>query len=278
MTKEDYYNRFVVIVTTKDLYDAYRQLYPHFIIIIQPNTSFQCVGLTRHTELLISIKCMLKKIACIDDNIINILMGNFDYNTAKSNEFYNSYYLNKLTILEDLFKLDKIKLDNLNNGEKIEINIDNYGYLGLANSLKSYDKNEEWVKNSFTQNYFKDYLVNDIKSNIIDIFNPLKLEIKNKNLYFRDYINTPHNSSEIPSSDVADLSFLNPHRLKFIIINVDNMVKHKISYNPLHTMAEDIFLTREIFKKNLKTCQISLNITAPKDTRRPITCLTITCD
>jgi hypothetical protein len=55
-TKEDYYNRFVVIVTNEKLYNVYRQLYPHFIIITQPNTSFQCVGLTRHTELIISMK------------------------------------------------------------------------------------------------------------------------------------------------------------------------------------------------------------------------------
>lgn len=278
-TKEDYYKYFVVIVTNENLYHEYRKLYPHFIIITQPNTSFQCVGLTRHTELMIAFHLKLKKIACIDDNIINIQMPNFNYDDASGTDYYNAYYLKKLTVLEQIFQLNEINLTNLNGQkEEIKVNFDEYGYLGTTNGFSSYNKNADWVKNSFEKEYFKDYLLNEIKS----IESDTKImkdtdTIVNNNIYFRDYINMPHDISEIPSSDTADLSFLNPHRLKFIIINVENMMKHNISYLPLHTMAEDLYFTREILKKGLKTCQISLNITAAKDSRRPVTCSTEGC-
>ena len=72
LIKEDYYKKFVVIITNQNLYQAYRQLYPHFIIAVQPNVSFQCVGLTRYTGLCIANYANLNRVIFSDDNVINI--------------------------------------------------------------------------------------------------------------------------------------------------------------------------------------------------------------
>jgi len=285
--KEDYYNKFVVIITNENLYNAYRELYPHFIIATQPNVSFPCAGLTRYTALALSTHANLNRVIFSDDNVININIAGFNYVT-QSPSMYASYRLQNVKILEDLFLKDTLELIQLNDefnkkceknktrGDRQSINLNDYGYLGSSNGFGGFNHKASWVQNSFNQDYFHDYTVSDIRVDSSHI-KEASVPITNDNIYIRDFINKKRHISEIPTSDTADLSFINPHRLKFIIVNVQVIKEKKISYNPLHTMAEDIYFTREIFQKNLKTCQLSIGITLPKDNRRPITCRSDAC-
>lgn len=279
--KYDYYKKFVVIITNQNLYEAYRKLYPHFIIAIQPNVSFQCVGLTRYTGLNISIRANLNRVIFSDDNVINISFPNFNYGKMS----YIPTLLKNVQILEDIFKQDTFKVKQLNdeldkdckstttkNTEKT-INLNDYGYLGSSNGFGGFNPNAEWVKNSFKQDYFHDYVIDEINLNKT---HAVSENVENTSIYIRDFINKPRLISEIPTSDTADLSFVNPHRLKLIIVNVQVVKNKNIIYNPLHTMAEDLYFTKEIFQKDLKTCQLGIGITLPKDNRRPITCISDT--
>ena len=282
-TREDYFKKFVVIITNNNLYNAYRQIYPHFIIVIQPNVSFQCVGLTRYTGLNIAIKANLNRVIFSDDNVININFPNFKYDTAEERAFYESKLLKNVKILEDIFKKDTLTIKQLNTeldkdcksktkkDTITDINLNEYGYLGSSNGFGGFNRNASWVVNSFRQDYFHDYIINDINIDGSHVIN--NSDINNTSIYMRDFINKPRLISEIPTSDTADLSFLNPHRLKLIIVNVQVVKNKNIIYNPLHTMAEDLYFTKEIFQKGLKTGQLSIGITLPKDNRRPITCI-----
>lgn len=281
--KEEYYKKFVVIITNNNLYNAYRQIYPHFIIVIQPNVSFQCVGLTRYTGLNIAFKANLNRVIFSDDNVININFPNFKYDTATGGDFYQSKLLKNVKILEDIFKKDSLIIKQLNTehdkdckstttkDNETTINLNDYGYLGSSNGFGGFNRNASWVINSFRQDYFHDYVIENINLDKNDITD--NSDIKNNSIYIRDFINKPRLISEIPTSDTADLSFLNPHRLKLIIVNVQVVKNKNIIYNPLHTMAEDLYFTKEIFQKGLKTGQLSIGITLPKDNRRPITCI-----
>lgn len=281
--KEDYYKKFVVIITNNNLYNAYRQIYPHFIIVIQPNVSFQCVGLTRYTGLNIAFKANLNRVIFSDDNVININFPNFKYDTATGGDFYKSKLLKNVKILEDIFNKDTLTIKQLNTehdkdckstttkDNETTINLNDYGYLGSSNGFGGFNRNASWVVNSFRQDYFHDYVINGI--NIDGSHVEGNSYIENNSIYIRDFINKPRLISEIPTSDTSGLSFLNPHRLKLIIVNVQVVKDKNIIYNPLHTMAEDLYFTKEIFQKGLKTCQLSIGITLPKDNRRPITCI-----
>lgn len=287
-TKEDYLNKFVVIITNEKLLNVYRELYPHFIIVTQPNVSFQCVGLTRYTALAVSSHVNLNRVIFSDDNVININIPNFNYDTQQPS-LYTSYRLQNTKILEELFTKDELQIKQLNNEydknntlTKIKdaiktINLNEYGYLGSSNGFGGFNNQASWVQHSFKNDYFHDYTINDLTIKQTDMANIKdSSQINNINIFMRDFINKPRFISEIPTSDTAGSSFINPHRLKFIIVNVQVIKSKNITYNPLHTMAEDIYFTREIFQKGLKTCQISIGITLPKDSRRPITCVSTT--
>ena len=162
--------------------------------------------------------------------------------------------MKNVKILEDIFKKDIFTVKQLNNELDKDCNntikkdtasiidLNNYGYLGSSNGFGGFNRNASWVTNSFKQDYFHDYIINDM--NIDTDHTKNKDSVENTSIYMRDFINKPRLISEIPTSYTSGLSFLNPHRLKLIIVNVRVVKNKNIIYNPLHTMAEDLYFTK----------------------------------
>lgn len=264
----DYTKDFVVIFTNKTLIPLYKVLFPHFIFIAQPDVSHKCVGLTRYTTTAVAYLLGLDRVVVADDNVININVNDYDYiehkkGTPKHKPFMKTSMAD-LNLFRELIKKDKILLTDLNTDKKkIEVNVDDYGYLGSSASMPSY---AGWVQKSHDKEYFIDYETEPLNG---------------KSLIARDYINkdSPNRlPTDIPNSEADTISFINPHRSKLLILNTKKLYEHKISYNPTHTMTEDLYFSREIFLKKLKTIQFSFNYSMPKLERRPATCTNVIND
>jgi hypothetical protein len=262
----NYTKDFVVIFTNKTLIPLYKVLFPHFIFIAQPDVSHKCVGLTRYTTIAVAYLLGLDRVVVSDDNIININTQNYDYiEHKKGNSEHKPFMKTSMTdlnLLRVLIKKDRIILNDLNTDNKqIELNVDDYGYLGSSATMPSY---ASWVQISHDKEYFRDYESEPIHG---------------KKLIVRDYINKDYTNrfpDDIPYSELDTKSFINPHRLKLLILNIKVLYKYKISYNPTHTMTEDLYFSKEIFLKKIKTVQFSFNYSTPKLERRPATCTNVT--
>ncbi len=261
----DYTKDFVVIFTNKTLIPLYKVLFPHFIFIAQPDVSHRCVGLTRYTTTALAYLLGLHRIVVADDNTININTQNYDYienkNKNKDHQPFMKTSLEDLNLFRELIKKDKIIINDLNiDNKQYILDVDNYGYIGSSATMPSY---AGWVQISHDKEYFRDYESEPINS---------------KKFIVRDYINKDHINrfpDDIPNSEADTKSFLNPHRSKLLILNTKILYKNKISYNPIHTMTEDLYFSREIFLKKIKTVQLSFNYSMPKLERRPATCTNV---
>jgi hypothetical protein len=277
-SKEDYYKYFIAIITTKNYVPYYRSLYPHFLIIIQNETTIKTIGYTKNTALMTAFTLNIDRVLATDDNVVNFKIQNYNIEDITDTNKYSTLYLRKLDFLIELFKKDKLKV--INNRVEQEIDLNRYGYFGSSSGLSSLCRNDDWVKTSYEKNYFKDYKINDtvkfLKNSIHNYTNKTDtIQEEDIPLFMRDFLNIPHKISEIPPSDFDKESFINPHRSKIIILNTKVLKDHLITFNPLHTSTEDLYFTKQIFLRNLQTNQLSFAYTMPRTDRRPLTCTSV---
>lgn len=81
-------------MTREDLYSAYREIYPHFLICTHTCKNYTTVGLTRHSGLMLSHYYNYKKIIMIDDNLIDIVDEVYDKINTK--EFIDFLFSTKI--------------------------------------------------------------------------------------------------------------------------------------------------------------------------------------
>ena len=286
---------FVVIVTSSNCVDSLRRIYPHFLILEQPD-EIDGVGLTKHTALAYANILQLDKILLLDDNVAdfiayiddekvlvrkeancsiitdktkNILERNKILKIKKSRTFRSilkDFVWNKSEIKGKILtnpEIDDIKLnqskykisDNIGS-----INFNNIGYIGFGEQIWS----DEWEYHGRNDGFFTDLLIeNNMIMRIynsgpnLNILTPLKQESINNSL-----------------SDHATRSVRNPHRSKAYILNLKILREKNINFNPLYTIGEDIDFTKKIILNGLITTQLNMKYIQPSLDRRPRACLT----
>lgn len=128
---------------------------------------------------------------------------------------------------------------------------DDIGYVGLCTGAFLGDS--PWETTSKKNGFFQDEILPD-------------------GTKIRIFSSAPKDESLQTTTDFGDLSFVNQHRPNFIVVNMDNMRKNHINYNPVHTIGEDIYLTGRIVCKGLIIKQANYRFIRPGDDRRPKTC------
>lgn len=231
----DYVQHFIIIFTSKQMLNAYREIYPHFIICTQPQTNISGVGLTRYSLIVLAYYLNLKRILCLDDNVV-------DFKVFMNDEYQQ---LTQLTIFENLFKLKK-----LNN-----ININSIGYIGFSIGRPLNDSIQEL-------NLKKRELIKDdyVKINID--------ENQQIDLSYRQYLHRINNLEEITWSPFGENPLINPHRSKAVLFNTELLKKNNFNYNFLHQFGEDIYFSKLIFLAGLTIIQLNINFVQPSDKRR----------
>ena len=223
---------FVYIVTSMNMYESYKDFFPNFIYVIQPDItnilSYMSVGLTRFTALSFAKKIGLDIAFFLDDTI-------FDLKKTP----------NDIIQLKDIILL----FEQLSTDAREP----NVGYIGLCSS--SFIGDTKWE--------------NNLKhtGQIIDT-------IQEGKIYDKTRIFNTKSWDELLQlgTDFSDHSFLNPHRPNFIVVNVSNVKLKNINYNPIHTIGEDIYFSKQLVLANLVLKQANVLFVRPSEKRRPKTC------
>lgn len=246
----NYDNVFVVIVTTELLYNAYRDIYPHFIICTQMPCNISGVGLTKYCSLSLAYYIGLKKILFIDDNVVDLAkykstMSSYsessrDDNSESSHDKMSSIF-DIAKFISELFVINEIA----------GIPIKNFGILGFGTGHIGNDIYEQYLsKNNFISD--QTIFLKSTDDIPIRIYTPNKLS------------NTNHSWCI-----GGDRPVPNPHRPKIIFLNTGELIKKNINFNLSHIIGEDIHLTKSIYLNKLLIGQFGLIYIAPFDDRRP---------
>lgn len=242
----NYIDQFVIIVTSKQLVNAYRKLYPHFIFCTQLPTSFQHIGLTRYSMISLAYFFDIGRILCPEDNTVDLKVCSdaiLDKQCVPCDE-----NINPTILLSELFSSPN---------QVGTIDISNVAYIGFDIWIPICT--EEWEKHLITNSYAKDEII--------------KLRIdkdKYLNISSRYYNKKATNLQNITWSTFGTSPLPNPHRPKAIIINTKLLKQYHQNYNITHTIGEDISFTKSIYANNLAILQLDIRIVFPGESRRPV--------
>ena len=240
----------VIIVTHQNNLHTLRTLYPHYLILEQPNAPIQTVGLTRYAALMLSYKLNINRILLVDDNISNISVNSpmkHDFVTKRDNILLHN--IGKNTIDYEEFLLPLFQNDELVTND-INVNFNDVGYIGFSflsqlmiNALKQYIDTGFCVKTC---------------ANVGDV---------DVNCLIWPNIQCTNKISKL--SNKFDDLFINQHIAKTILLNTKRLKELSISYNVLHTIGEDMYLTGQIVNSNLIICRFDMSTSMPTTIRRP---------
>lgn len=126
----------IIIMTRSDLYSAYRELYPHYLICTHTCEHYTTVGLTRHSGLSLGYHYNLNRLCVVDDNVIDIVDHNNEQTDTK--EFMN--FLFRTRILD--FSTGYISLSKCKLFEYIETIYSTYRVMHTDRTIKYVEVNK----------------------------------------------------------------------------------------------------------------------------------------
>lgn len=279
----------VVIITNIAYTDGLRHIYPHYLILEQPISKFPSVGLTRYAGLSLSYKLDLNRILFLDDNIAELEIC-YEENLDNSRSYICPTKLASEKNKQIITQIDKREIDNNStifnylfknnvfqgnlitaeiqsgkyipnyNNDKVSINFDDIGYIGLPQSILS---DADWNVSDRNNKYYFD----------------ARLNINNKNVRARIFKSKGNerycfDASKMSMTDAGTESFPNPHIAKALLLNTKILKQKNINYNILHRIGEDVYFTGKVMEAELGTMRINIISLQPPIERRPKTCTT----
>lgn len=226
------YRHFIVIITTEAMLDAYREVYPHFLICTQAPGEIRGLGFTRYTGLTLAYHLQLTRIIQMDDNIVDLLIYHGEGCTAET--------LCPINVIEQLF---------------IERSFNGIGLVEFNRGAP--------IGNRHYERFLRDnHYVTDGELKLTTTIEPSAIPT-------RTYTAKPVDLTNITWSGCEETSVPNPHRPKIVLINTELLWHYRINYQLSLFIGEDINFTRSVLLHKLPITVLNITYVDPYDDRRP---------